>query len=71
VVVVVRRHTQVSLSSLQGVLLELVVLMDLEEGHLRGEIFTGGTMVTTRHLSIWGVLRETLRTNMGMVEVTA
>jgi len=68
-VVVVRRHTRVSLSSL-GVLLELV-LMDLEEGHLRGEICTGGTMVTTRHLSIWGVLRETLRTNMGMVEVTA
>jgi len=49
----------------------VVVLMDLEEGHLRGEICMGGTMVTTRHLSIWGVLRETLRTNMGMVEVTA
>jgi len=49
----------------------LVVLMDLEEGHLRGEICMGGTMVTTRHLSIWVFLRETLLTNMGMVEVTA
>jgi len=48
----------------------LVVLMDLE-GHLRGEICMGGTMVTTRHLSIWGVLREMLRTNMNVVEVTA
>ena len=69
--VVVRRHTRVSLSSL-GVLLELwEVLMDLEEGHLRGEICMGGTMVITRHLS-WGVLMETLRTNMNVVvEVTA
>lgn len=47
----------------------MVVLMDLE-GHLRGEICMGGTMVGTRHLSIW-VLRETLRTNMAVVEVTA
>ena len=69
--VVVRRHTRVSLSSL-GVLLELwEVLMDLEEGHLRGEICMGETMVITRHLS-WGVLREImLRTNMNVVEVTA
>jgi len=46
----------------------VVVLMDLEEGHLRGEICMGGTMVITRHL-----LREImLLTNMNVVvEVTA